>query len=245
MAQIKKIGVQARVRPETTPRYSSQFLGAVGSTQSLLQKQVRTFKTDLETKVKSHLLTSMTVWPWLVRHSVWLVERYQMRANGRTSYQDCFGTIYTWIMLSVGEQAIFRHPVGTGRGRNRQTFKQLRKEKAVNKMDLGIWQTYETDEHYMGTSDGIFTAPTCRRMPSDGQWNFEAVKAVTGVPWNMEAGRLIGRPRHTRIQVLPSLPDAQSHLNNSTGPSTSSSSGTSSSISTTRPSSNSFNDRGR
>ena len=80
-------------------------------------------------------------------------------------------------------------------------------------MDLGIWQTYETDEHYMGTSDGIFTAPTCRRMPSDGQWNFEAVKAVTGVPWNMEAGRLIGRPRHTRIQVLPSLPDAQSHLN--------------------------------
>ena len=70
---------------------------------------------------------------------------------------------------------------------------------------------YETDEHYMGTSDGIFTARTCRRMPSDGQWNLEAVKAVTGVPWNMEAGRLIGRPRHTRIQVLPSLPEAPSH----------------------------------
>ena len=27
----------------------------------------------------------------------------------------------------------------------------------------------------------------------------------------MEAGRLIGRPRHTRIQVLPSLPEAPSH----------------------------------
>ena len=132
-----------------------------------------------------------------------------MRANGRTSYQDCFGTIYTGIVLRFGEQAIFRHPVGTARGRNRQTFKQLRKEKAANKMDLG--KTYETDEHYMGTSDGTFTARTCRRMPSDGQWNLKAVKAVTGDPWNMEAGRLIGRPRHTRIQVLPLLPEAPIH----------------------------------
>ena len=63
----------------------------------------------------------------------------------------------------------------------------------------------------MGTSDGIFTARTCRRMATDGQWNLEAVKAVTGVPWNMGAGRLIGRPRNARIQVLPSLPEAPSH----------------------------------
>ena len=86
----------------------------------------------------------MAVWPWLV-------ERYQIIANGRTSYQDCFGTIYTGIVLRFGEQAIFRHPVGTARGRNHQTFKQLRKEKAAKKMDLGIWlgKTCETDEHYM------------------------------------------------------------------------------------------------
>ena len=165
---------------------------------------MRTLKTDLETKVKSHLLTSMAVWPWLVGHSAWLVERYQMRANGRTSNQDCFGTICAGILLRFVEQAIFRHPVGTAAGRNRQTFKQLRKEKAANRMDLGIWlgKTYETDEHFMGTSDGIFTARTCRRMPSDGQWKLDAKKAVTGVPWNMGAGRLIGRPRHARVQVL-------------------------------------------
>ena len=167
--------MQARVRPEKTPRHSSQSLGAVGSMQAPLQKQVRTLKTDLETKIKSHLLTSMAVWPWLARHSAWLVERYQMRTNGRTSYRDCFGTIYTGIVLRFGEQAVCRHPVGTAAGRNRQTFKQLRKEKAAKKMDLGIWlgKTYETDEHYMGMSSGIFTARSCRRMPSDGQWKLD------------------------------------------------------------------------
>ena len=133
-----------------------------------------------------------------------------MRANGRTSYQDCFGTVYTGIVLRFGEQAIFRHPFGTAAGRNRQTFKQLRKEKAANKMDLGIWlgKTYETDDHYTGTSDGIFTARTCRRMPPHGQWKLDAVKAVTGVPWNVGAGRPIGSPGHARVQVLPSLPEA-------------------------------------
>ena len=91
---IKKAGVQARVRPEKTPRYSSQSLGTVGSMQAMFMKQVRILKTDLETKIKTHLFTSMAVRPWLVRHSSWLVERYPMRANGRTSYQDCFGTVY-------------------------------------------------------------------------------------------------------------------------------------------------------
>ena len=174
MAEIKKTGVQARVPAERFPRCSSQSSGAVGSMQAQLQKEVRTLKTDLGTKIKSHLLTSMAVWPWLVRHSAWLDERYRMRADGRTSYQDCFGTAYTGIVLRFGEQAVFLHPVGTAAGRNRRAFKQLRKEKAANKMDLGMWlgKTYESDEHYMGTSDGTFTARTCNECSpmASGRW---------------------------------------------------------------------------
>ena len=148
MVEIKKTGVQARVRPEKTPRYSS-VLGCSREHAITVAETIANSQTDLETKIKSHLLTSMAVWPWLVRHSAWLVERYQMRANGRTNYQDCFGTIYTGIVLRFGEQAIFRHPVGTARRRNRQTFKQLRKETTANKMDLRIslGKTYETDLH--------------------------------------------------------------------------------------------------
>ena len=95
-------------------------------------------------------------------------------------------------------------------------FVQLKghtKEKASNKMDIGIWlgKTCETDEHYMGTSDGIVTARTCRRMASDEQWSLDTVKAVTGVPWNTGTGRLIGRPRQARVQVQPTLPAASTH----------------------------------
>ena len=99
-----------------------------------------------------------------MRHSAWLVERYQVRANGRASFEDCFGTGYTGIVLRFGEVAVFRHPVGTANARTQPTGKQLRKQKAANKMDMGVWlgKTYESDEHYLGTSDGVFTARTVR-----------------------------------------------------------------------------------
>ena len=73
--------------------------------------------------------------------------------------------------------------------------------------------TYETDEHFMGTFDGTSGWHLhCSNLPSESQWKLDAVKAVTGILWNMGAGRLIGRPRHARIQVLPSLPKAPSQL---------------------------------
>ena len=183
---------------------TAQSSGAVGSMQATLQEHVSTLRTDLEMNIKIHNLTRMAVQPWPVRHSVWLVERW-MRANGRTSYQDCFVTVYTGIVLRLGEQAVFRHLVETAAGRNRQNFKQMRQEKAANKMDIGIWlgKTCDTDEHFfLETSDGIFTTRTCRRLAADQQWNLERASAVTGVRWYMGAGRLTLPPETYAVSFL-------------------------------------------
>ena len=97
LAAVKKdVGnATIKVRPEKTPRYSSASLGAVGAMQSAVQGQVRTLKTALELKLKTMAKTNWAVWPWMVRHAAWLLERYQMRANGRTSFEDCFGLPYS------------------------------------------------------------------------------------------------------------------------------------------------------
>ena len=194
MAEIKKTSVQARVRPEKTHRYSSQSLGAVESMQSLLQKQVRTLKTDLETKIKSHLLTSMAVWPWLVRHWAWLVERYQIRANGRTS----FGIIYTEIVLRFGEQAIFRHPVGTARGRNLQTVEKRKScEQTRWILESGLtrhMRLMNTTWARLMASSLLEPAVECHLMASG---ILMLCRLWQGAPWNMElVGSLGGRVTH-------------------------------------------------
>ena len=225
-----------------------------------------------------------------------------MRATGGTSCQDCFGTVYTGIVLRFSEQAVFRQSGGNS---------SWRKGKESREQDGCRNLAWQDASDRMGTSDGIFIARTCRRMPSngrwkldavkavtefprsselatflaghvmtpsptvtkgcntpskggtrrtgsiqtvekresreqdgcrnlawqdvfdrralhanvrwhlhctdlqampsDGRWKLDAVKTVTGVPWNMGAGRLVGRPRYARVQVLPSLPDAPTH----------------------------------
>ena len=184
LADIMKARVQTKVRPAETRRYSSQSLGAVGRMQATTQAQVRTLKTALETRIKKHVVASMAIWPWLVRHTAWLIERFQMRANGFTIYEHCYGSRYVGIVLRFGEAAVFRHPVGTAASRAEKTGKQLRKAKAANKFDMGVWlgKAYEIDERYFGTSDGVFTARTCRRVVAKEQWVAERLVAVTGLP---------------------------------------------------------------
>ena len=161
--------------------------------QATTHAQIRILKTCLETRMRQHLVMSMALWLWLARHSAWLVERFQMRPNGRTAFEDCYGTRYSGIVLRFGEVCVFRHPVGTAKSRTEKTAKQLRKDKANNNMDLGVWagKTYDTDQHLVGSSDGVFTARTVRRVAAEQQWQVDMMVAVTGLPWNMEAGRLI------------------------------------------------------
>eukprot|EP00972_Heterocapsa_arctica_P025962 3821855-Heterocapsa_arctica.AAC.1 len=35
----------------------------------------------------------MTIWPWLVRHAAWLIERFRVRSNKRTAYEDNYGAL--------------------------------------------------------------------------------------------------------------------------------------------------------
>ena len=36
----------------------------------------------------------MDVWPWLVRHAGWLLERFHVKGNKKTAFEDCFGKPY-------------------------------------------------------------------------------------------------------------------------------------------------------
>ena len=51
----------------------------------------------------------MHVWPWLVRHSAWLVERFHIKLNRRTAFQDLTDEQYKGQIAPFGETLLFRH----------------------------------------------------------------------------------------------------------------------------------------
>ena len=63
-----------------SPAYSSQSQGSV---ERFLMGQVRTLKAQLE-HYNIRLTSQHPIMPWLVRHSVYLLNRYAVHADGNT-----------------------------------------------------------------------------------------------------------------------------------------------------------------
>ena len=80
-----------QLKVETAPRFSSQSIGtstrSSGRTNQVLA--TRTRNTSLE-----EVTPAMDIWPWLVRHAGWLLERYHVKGNKKTPFEDCFGKPY-------------------------------------------------------------------------------------------------------------------------------------------------------
>ena len=83
---------QNLARTRTTPPDSSRSNGALESTIGHLTGRVRTLRAQLEVVPAVILNTDMCIWPWLTRHASWLMNRFSVRATGRTTYEkalDC------------------------------------------------------------------------------------------------------------------------------------------------------------
>ena len=65
-----------------------------------------------------HRSPAMDVWPWLVRHAGWLLERYHVKGNKKTPFEGCFGKPYQGEVMQFAEAALFRVAVSPS-GKNR------------------------------------------------------------------------------------------------------------------------------
>eukprot|EP00969_Alexandrium_andersonii_P322882 14266963-Alexandrium_andersonii.AAC.1 len=59
---------------EQTPRYSGASLGSMGNAQRQLQGQIRTLRAEAESRIGCSVTPDTQGWPWMVRHSGWLLE---------------------------------------------------------------------------------------------------------------------------------------------------------------------------
>ena len=69
----------------TTPVASGASIGTLASMQDKLAGQARTLKSDLEHRYGLEISAGHAIWPWLVRHCAWIISRYDVGSDGRTS----------------------------------------------------------------------------------------------------------------------------------------------------------------
>ena len=72
--------------------YSSQALGSVGQAQRQLYAQIRALRLQLEEDYQTSVTSDHKITPWLVLHAAWLLNRYVVHEDGKTSYERRWNT---------------------------------------------------------------------------------------------------------------------------------------------------------
>ena len=185
--KIKDKRMPLPTQTQHTPRYSPQTLGAMGVSQKLVQGQIRTLKAELEAKYGFGLTPDHCMWPWLVRHAAWTMERYHVKQNGHTPFMDTTGAWYKGEIVPFGETVLYKVPFS--QSRHRPGGKQ-HKADARFLRGLFLGKSNENDEYYVATPDnGVLTARTVRRLEEARQCDRVLMKTVYGVPWSHKMGR--------------------------------------------------------
>ena len=113
-----------------------------------------------------------TVFPWLVKHAQWLINKYLIHSDGKTSWERRWGRPYDRGICDLLEAIYFRI---NGR---------LAKADAAWKLGLWVGKDTESDEHLVLTEEGAFKTRSIRRLPLADQQNKDLAGKVTGLPWS-------------------------------------------------------------
>jgi hypothetical protein len=76
-------GLSAR----STPTGWKQAQGSVGNAQSTLYGQVRALILHVKNTYELDIPCNSTVFPWVVKHAQWLINRYLIHSDGKTSWE--------------------------------------------------------------------------------------------------------------------------------------------------------------
>jgi hypothetical protein len=169
-------GSQARMNVETSPAYSSASNGVVERGIQSVQGQLRVLRSALEEKLEVKIDSGHSIWPWLVEHAAFLLNRGEVGHDGRTSFERCKGKHGRMPGMEFGEKVLWRRrPVGG----------HLAKMSILWEDGMFLGVKGSSGEYIIGDPKGIWKTRTVRRRPDEEKWHRDNLQLVGGVPWRL------------------------------------------------------------
>ena len=146
--------------------------------QSNLYAQVRALSLDLEARYPGFdLPTKHPLFPWLVKHAQWLLNRYAQKSDGLTPFEK------RWSKPNSGSLCRFAEVVH---------FRKVGKfAKSLPAWEEGLWlgRDTESNQHFVATSQGVHkTRSLRRRLPSE-QVQKDLLESHWAKPWDLKGSR--------------------------------------------------------
>ena len=171
--------------PFATPKGSKGSLGAGERAHLSIGGKVRANKHSLENRInkarsdagnrgqdsKFTLVPEHVLIPWLIRHTAWCINRFQVRANGKTPYFSQRGKEYNGETIQFGKVAL---------------FKVITEDKFQDRWEKGVslGKSLQTDEHIYLTDSGMKYSRAVKQVPPSEQYDELLLSRVKGLPWD-------------------------------------------------------------
>ena len=154
--------------------------------------QVRTLKLNLEQRYQITLSVTSPLYPWVVRHAQWLMNRYLQKSDGFTPYEKRWGKKCVGSLCNFGETVQFR---------------KLGMPKAEPSFTFGIWlgRCAESDVHFVADALGVFKTRSVRRLVPSKQMSRSLLLSVQATPWDPTGSKRV-ETDHFILPADPALP---------------------------------------
>jgi hypothetical protein len=174
VGRVRAANSSGRYIVEQSPVGSSQSNGIAERAILSVQQQVRVLKCALETRWKVDIHSKHPVMPWLIEYASYLLNRFEVGRDGRTSYERCKGKPSKTLGFEFGESVLWRRkPISGALGKLSSLWSEG--------IYLGVRGS--SGELIVGDKAGVWKARTLQRKPFDERWRSESAECVIGVPW--------------------------------------------------------------
>ncbi len=155
------------------PKGHSQAQGSVGQMQRTFYGELRAILYQIEESAGIEVNSDCCIYPWCVKHCQWLLNRFLVHSDGRTSYFRRWGRDYAGGLCCFGElvQAKIIGP------------KFTRKSDTPWSTALWLGRDTEADEIIVALPDGVRKVRTIRRFSPSLQWRAEPLLSLQALPW--------------------------------------------------------------
>ena len=164
--------VGGRVVPEDVPRGESQSNGTVEEAGKTVREYTRVLKEQVEACAGVQLDPGMTLTEWMVRWAAMLYSRFAVSTDGLTPYERRRGRPCRVPVVCFAEKVWYKE-LRVGRERREKFHSEWRE---------GLWLGHArtSNEHVIGTSDGVVRAYAIKRQDPESRWSAERVRGLTG-----------------------------------------------------------------
>ena len=155
------------------PKGHSQAQGSVGQMQRTFYGQLRAILYQIEESAGIEVNSDCCIYPWCVKHCQWLLNRFLVHTDGRTSYFRKWSRDYAGGLCCFGE-LVQAKVIGP---------KFSRKSDTPWSTALWLGRDTEADEIIVALPDGVRKVRTIRRFSPSLQWRAEPLLSLQALPW--------------------------------------------------------------